>query len=389
MLSIPPLGADAVSDSGRANAFFATGNRLYHKGNYSKAVAYFHQALNYARKLNPPDHLNIAIAHNALGLAYERRGSRKQAIDHYAAALKAVSRAIRLKQQNRPEKKKRLFSFGRPKKQQPQPAAAVPIRLLMATIYNNKAIAHMNTADYGTATVLLQNAIEIKRAQLGPNHPALASSYSNLGLAYQKQHRHEQAALYHKKAVIIQLKNLNPGAPAAARQNITAEQRKKLRHRLARSYINLGTAYLHQRRYDDAIKYYRKGLPLLQQTLGDRHPETATAYSNLGVAYGHKGAREQSILFHRRALTIRLEKLRPLHPSTVLSYRYLGMAYKKKGDIRNARIQFRNGLAIATRGLGRTHRHTRFFLSQLSRRKTGAGTRRKTSRPHGRSKRQH
>ncbi len=380
ILVVPASLAETASNGSRANAFFSTGNKLYRRGEYSKAVSYFHQALNFASKSTPPDHLNIAIAHNALGLAYERRGNRDKAIAHYANALTSISQAIK-QRQARPKKKKRLFAFVLPKKKKPKPATAVPVRLVMANIYNNKAIAHLNKADYSTAITLLQNAIEIKRSVLGSDHPMLASSYSNLGLAYQKQHQHDKAALYHKKALTVQLKARAPGISAQKKKaSGTSDTNRKPgpQHKLARSYINLGTAYLHQRKYDDAITYYRKGLPLLRQALGDKHPEVATAYSNLGVAYGRKGQAEQSIRYHQRALAIRLDKLRPLHPSTILSYRYLGLAYKKKGDTRKARANFKHGLAISTKGLGKTHRYTRFFASQLVRtKKTGKRTERR------------
>ncbi|MBT4483474.1 MAG: tetratricopeptide repeat protein [Candidatus Latescibacteria bacterium] len=117
----------------------------------------------------------------------------------------------------------------------------------------------------------------------------------------------------------------------------------------ARPYLNLGRAFYHAEKDDDAINHYRNALRL--------NPQYTDAYNNLGNALVRQGKIDESITEYRRALS-----LDPYYPEL---YSNLGAALYRQGkteeaiqvyqkalssNIRNVELHFNLGLALSKQG---------------------------------------
>ncbi len=80
------------------------------------------------------------------------------------------------------------------------------------------------------------------------------------------------------------------------------------RHGEAQTLGNLGSVYLQQGRWEEAIRCYEESLRI-KRALGDRHGE-GTTLANLGLLYEKQGDEEKARALWREALA----KLHPASP---------------------------------------------------------------------------
>jgi len=135
--------------------------------------------------------------------------------------------------------------------------------------------------------------------------PESARSYKNLGFAYLEGGRYDDAIASCRKAI-----ELDPAD--------------------AKVYNNIGLAYGKQGRYDDAIASCRKAIEL--------DPTYAKAYNNLGIAYGEKGHAEKEIEYYQKAI-----ELDPAYPQ---AYGNLGSAYLERGEYDRAIAAYQKAIQL-------------------------------------------
>jgi tetratricopeptide (TPR) repeat protein len=87
----------------------------------------------------------------------------------------------------------------------------------------------------------------------------------------------------------------------------------------------IGTAYLRQERYEEAIKYYQAVLNFQNDLHTVNSPESALALNNLGFAYGDMEEWEEAFEYYNSALEILLPYFGEEHSYTMLVY--FNMAY--------------------------------------------------------------
>jgi type IV pilus assembly protein PilF len=92
----------------------------------------------------------------------------------------------------------------------------------------------------------------------------------------------------------------------------------RLKKDYSEAYNNLGTVYMRQRRWDDAIAMFQKALENLYYAT----PEMA--YYNLARAYEEKGEDSRAIEFYEMAIELKKHYLDP--------YGRLGLLYQKQGQ---------------------------------------------------------
>ena len=97
-----------------------------------------------------PNHVDVALSYNNIGLVYSKKGDLDQALDNYQRAQE-----IKEKQQG-------------------------PNHVDVADSYNNIGEVYSKKGDLDQAMDYYQRALEIKEKQLGPNHVDVALSYNNV-----------------------------------------------------------------------------------------------------------------------------------------------------------------------------------------------------------------
>lgn len=119
-------------------------------------------------------------------------------------------------------------------------------------------------AEFDQAKALLEQALAIDEARLGPDHPNVAARLSNLGLVLHDVGNLEAARSAHKRALAVREARLGPDHPD-----------------VATSLSNLGTVLHDLGDLEDARGKHEQALAIRQARFGPNHPDVATSRANL------------------------------------------------------------------------------------------------------------
>ncbi len=168
-----------------------------------------------------------------------------------------------------------------------------------ATSLNNLAASYRWQGRYSEAEPLYLQALEIKRSQLGHDHPDTATSLNNVAGLYGLQGRYSEAEPLYLQALEIRRSQLGHDHPVTAI-----------------SLNSLAGLYELQGRYSEAEPLYLQALDIRRSHLGQDHPDTATSLDNLAALYESQGRYSEAEPLYLQALQIREQKLGTDHPST-------------------------------------------------------------------------
>ncbi len=124
---------------------------------------------------------------------------------------------------------------------------------------------------------------------------------------------------------------------------------------IAISLNDLALLYSSQGRYSEAEPLYRQALEMNQRLLGDEHPDVATSLNNLGFLYSSQGRYSEAEPLYRQALQMRKRLLRDEHPDVAQSLNNLALLYSGQGRYSEAEPLYRQALEMNQRLLGYEH----------------------------------
>ncbi|MEK6680463.1 MAG: tetratricopeptide repeat protein, partial [Nitrospirota bacterium] len=254
-----------------------------------------------------------SVAHNNLGLEYNKRGEYIYAIVEYKKAIEAS-----------PSYSHALSNLGDIYLKIGLIDEAIDLYKKAIEAEPDYTIAHNNIGFAYHEKGLYEKALaEYKKAiELNPRDPLF---YNNLGILYASMKRYNDAVTEYKKALSIEPKDVN-------------------------AYNNLGVVYAKEGRFNEAEAEVRKALAIdpentlakrtLQailnrgrivvedQGLSDRKNVQVAAYNELGNKYKAKDMYDDAIASYKKALEI--------NPKDAGSLYNLGLVYVKKGMYREA-----------------------------------------------------
>jgi tetratricopeptide (TPR) repeat protein len=210
-----------------------------------------------------------------------------------------------------------------------------------ATSLRYLAITLSNTGDLTAARILLERALVIFETRLGPDHPDTAHTLSNLAGVLADQGELDHARSLFERAISIREARLGADHPTTAR-----------------SLDNLGRVLRAQGDLNHARTLHQRALAIFETYLGADNPTTATSLSNLGRVVHDQGDLDHARTLHQRALAIREARLGPDHPTTAISLHNLAEVLCAQGDLDRARPLFERALAIREARLGPDHPDT-------------------------------
>ncbi|MEO1210788.1 MAG: tetratricopeptide repeat protein, partial [Cyanobacteria bacterium J06638_20] len=139
---------------------------------------------------------------------------------------------------------------------------------LLASLYMELGAAYKTAVRYAEAAQAYEQAVQLREAQLGPDHPSTATSLNNLALLYQSMGRYGEAEPLQLRDLAISEAQLGPNHP-----------------RTATSLNNLALLYRSMGRYGEAEPLYARSLEIIEAQLGPDYPATATSLNNLALLY--------------------------------------------------------------------------------------------------------
>ena len=204
-------------------------------------------------------------------------------------------------------------------------------------------------AFYSQAEPLLERALAIREAALGPDHPGTADSLGDLASLLRDQGDLAGARPLFERALAISLTALGPD-----------------HQETATILNNLAGVLWDQGDLAGARPLFERALAIFEMAIGLDHPETATSLSNLaGLLHDQDNLTGVRPRFER-ALAISLTARGPDHPKTATILNNLAGVLWDQGDLAGARPLFERALAIFETALGPNHRRTATNLNNLA-----------------------
>ncbi len=202
------------------------------------------------------------------------------------------------------------------------------------------------------ALAFFEEDLRITRAAMGPDHPAVAEALSNVGVAQtvpagalfaaasgserppQDLGKHAEALAVLEEALRIQEATLGPDHIDTA---------TTLNH--------IGNVRLAQGRHSDALVLFERCLHIKRRALGDRHASTASTVVNIGTTLQGLGDAAGALRRFDEALIVQRAALGPEHPSLANTLASLGAACVALGDKTRAKKALTEARSIvAARG---------------------------------------
>lgn len=176
---------------------------------------------------------------------------------------------------------------------------------------------------------MLERALQIRTARLGPEHVAVARTLSTLGLAHGELGNHEQARAHMLRAIELAEKTHGRRSVAVA------------------TYVgNLGVLELGRQRHAEALPSLLEALELSEQLDGLEHSATARARLNVALAYEGLSRDADADAQYRQARDVLRVTVGADSPLLAYALVGLGKTRRRLGDPRGALEAAEAGLAI-------------------------------------------
>ncbi len=323
----------------QADALVSLGLRLDSVGRYDEVAAHYERA--YAIALEHGDDRRAVLAASQLVFSWTVRTGEPDRAEEWARHAQAAYARLG----DAPDVERRMLialaAFAAAKA---DPDAALEydrrrVELAKAqygtgsleTAAALHAHGHRLTAQgrYDQARGILTEAYEIRRRELGPRHPEVATSLYGLAMLDHLTGQLPRAREHYLEALSIREDELGPEHPE-----------------LGGLLNNLGSISGVLGHDDEARKHYERALAIHEAAKGPDHPHCALPHNNLGLLLSAVGEYEQALEHHRRALAISEAAYGPEHID--LAYALGGMAdvHLARGELETALPLFERVLAL-------------------------------------------
>jgi Flp pilus assembly protein TadD len=219
----------------------------------------------------------------------------------------------------------------------------------VATILNNLAGLYESQGRYNDAEPLYLQSLDIRKRQLSNDHPDVATSLNNLAQLYYSQGRYNDAEPLLLQSLDIRKRQLGNDHP-----------------HVAQSLNNLAQLYYSQGQYNDAEPLYLQSLDIRKRQLGNDHPHVAQSLNNLAQLYYSQGQYNDAEPLYLQSLDIRKRQLGNDHPDVAQSLNNLAQLYYSQGQYNDAEPLYLQSLDIKKRQLGNDYPDVATSLNNLA-----------------------
>ncbi len=187
----------------------------------------------------------------------------------------------------------------------------------------------------------LQRALNIRRQELGEQHPQTLATVGDLAYLHRQNGDYKTAERLYTETVNGLRRTLGDEHP---------ETLKRTRE--------LGAVYWYMGRYRQAGTLFREALAGFRRVYGDEHPATVAAMDSLAWSLGRENRYDEANALLRSVLAGRRRLLGDEHPKTLVSMRNLGGGLVWRTSFPEAEALLRESLAGMSQRLGADHPQT-------------------------------
>ena len=188
------------------------------------------------------------------------------------------------------------------------------------TTFNDLATAQMMNGDLASAEANYKQALALNIANLGEDHPEVASVRENLGNVYFRSKRYDETLRNLDQVLAARKKALGPDSEP-----------------VARTQANMATVNKMAGKLEESDRLYRTALAGLTAKLGSENLDVAAVTASLGDNLRLEGKLDEAEPLLRRALDIRVKVLGEKHPATQRTLKLLADLSTARGKPDEAR----------------------------------------------------
>ena len=193
-----------------------------------------------------------------------------------------------------------------------------------------------------------EQALEIRRHELGDEHLHTLTSINNLGVLLNAQGKAGEAEPLYREALEVSRRKRGTEHPDTLI-----------------SINNLGMVLKTQGKIDEAEALIREALEVSSGELGNEHPTTLRLLNSLGDVLEEQGELDEAEVLLRRVLEVRRRKLGNDARLTLRSINLLGSILYTKGKLDEAESLYSEALEVSRRKLGNEHPNTLGLINNL------------------------
>jgi serine/threonine protein kinase len=223
-----------------------------------------------------------------------------------------------------------------------QPEVEAAIRDTVGQTYTDLGL-------YPEATKQLQQALDLRRRVLGPEHPDTLTSRARLADVFDLSGKYAQAEALHSQNLEIRRRLLGPDHPDTLR-----------------SMNDLTNVYWNQGKFAQAEALDSQILESRRRMLGPEHPETLASMNNLAADYEDEGKYAQAEALDQQTLEIRRRTSGAEHPETLQLINNLSIVYMNESKYPQAEALDSQVVEIQRRVLGAEHSATLTSMGNLA-----------------------
>jgi tetratricopeptide (TPR) repeat protein/transcriptional regulator with XRE-family HTH domain len=162
---------------------------------------------------------------------------------------------------------------------------------------------------------LMREALRIRRARLGEDHPYTALAYTNMGYLLVQIGEPEEAGAYYEQGLLI-------------RQRTLGEEHTDT----ATSLYSLGRLRRMQARWEEAQAYLEQAMAIFLARHGNKYVFVASCLNELGMVWLGRNNSTQACRYIEQALAIRRKLYHADHPHVANTLQNLGVVLLAKGE---------------------------------------------------------
>lgn len=249
----------SIPDESRVRTLLASGTTLLYAGNDAEAAPYLHQAADLARKSLKASNPLHSEALTGLADLLAADGMYPEAEKLCGEALEADRRR----------------------------GGSSDDKAVLANTLDSLGTTYMYSGDLAAAEAPMREALNLREAAFGMDHPLTAVSLNNLGVLLYQSGRYEEAVVYYKRALPIYEKIYEADHPE-----------------VGAILNNIGRSSLMAGHVDAAEPLLRRSLAITEKSEGDQHEDLVPPLNSLAMIDAFDGRLETARKEIQRAESI-------------------------------------------------------------------------------------
>jgi Tfp pilus assembly protein PilF len=276
------------------------------------------------------------IATSSLGEAQEARAlaERRQRESEEARAAEA---------------EQRLAAEASARRARSEAAKAEAVNTFLQSMLSSVDPSNLKGRDVTVRQVLDEAAKKVAEGSVRSQPEVEAAVRTTLGKTYQALGLYPEAEPHLRQALQTRRASLGPEHPD-----------------VAASLADLATLLQHRGDPAGAEPLSREALAIRRKALGDEHPDVAASLNSLAWVLQARGDLAGAEPLSREALAIRRKALAAEHPDVAMSMNELANIIEARGDLAGAEPLYREALAIRRKALGAEHPDVAASLNNLA-----------------------